>query len=126
MAVLAVLLAVVGLRHSISSIRLTSPPALLSLDVWGPLLLAIVLIPVFVAAERRAARSGAAPVDLGTTSGKAGRRAIGRAGLGEAGMVFMPQLAVAALGLGRSQASYILCPWCCHGVRFTDGGAIPG
>lgn len=78
--------------------------------VWGPLLATAILTPVFVALERRAADPVLRLSMLASRqTGLAAALSAG-AGLGEAGMVFMPQLAVMALGLGKAQASYILMP----------------
>ncbi len=78
--------------------------------VWAPLLAAAALLPVFWLVERRAqdpilhlSLFGAPQVVL------AGLLAAG-AGLGESGLVFMPPLAVAALGLKASAASFMLMP----------------
>jgi len=78
--------------------------------VWAPLLAAAALLPVFWLVERRAqdpilhlALFGAPQVVL------ASLLAAG-AGLGESGLVFMPPLAVAALGLKASAASFMLMP----------------
>ncbi|MCU0500692.1 MAG: MFS transporter [Anaerolineae bacterium] len=109
MTVLGVLLA--SLAFGINQLDTTNFGAsLVSRNVWAPLLLTIILIPVFVAAERRAADPVLRLSILGPRQAKLAAALSAGAGLGEAGMVFMPQLAVAALGLGRSQASYILMP----------------
>ena len=109
MTVLGVLLA--SLAFGINQLDTTNfVSSLLSPNVWAPLLLTIILLPVFVAAERRAADPVLRLSILGPRQAKLAAALSAGAGLGEAGMVFMPQLAVAALGLGRSQASYILMP----------------
>jgi MFS family permease len=74
------------------------------------LLLTIILIPIFVALERRAADPVLRLSLLGTRQAGLAAGLSAGAGLGEAGMVFMPQLAVVALGLSKAQASYILMP----------------
>lgn len=109
MAVLGVALA--ALAFGINRLDTTRLGAsLVTPAVWAPLLLTILLTPVFLLIERRAAD----PVlRLTILAGRQARLAAGLsagAGLGEAGMVFIPQLAVAALGLGKAQASYILMP----------------
>jgi EmrB/QacA subfamily drug resistance transporter len=109
MTVLGVLLA--SLAFGINQLDTTNfRVSLVSPNVWAPLLLTIILIPVFVAAERRAADPVLHLSILGPRQAKLAAVLSAGAGLGESGMVFMPQLAVAALGLGRSQASYILMP----------------
>ncbi len=109
MAVLGMLLA--GLALGINQIDTSRFAAsLAAVNVWLPLLIAVALIPVFVLVERRAAD----PVlRLSILQGRQARVAAALsagAGLGEAGMVFMPQLAVAALALSKSTASYMLMP----------------
>lgn len=89
-------------RHFVASV--------LSPVVWPFLALAVVLVPVFVLAERRAAdpvlrltlfRSS----QVGITAGLA----VG-AGLGEAASVFVPAFLVAAFGVSASTASFMLLP----------------
>ncbi len=79
-------------------------------DVWGPLVAAIVSLPVFVLLERRAVdpivrlrlfRSRQAVLAYGLSLG---------AGLGEAAVVFVPELLVAAFGVSTSAASFMLLP----------------
>jgi MFS family permease len=81
-----------------------------SAGVWPFLVLAALLVPVFVMAERRAAdpvlrltlfRSS----QVGITAGLA----VG-AGLGEAASVFVPAFLVAAFGVSTSTASFMLLP----------------
>ena len=67
--------------------------------MWLPLLAAAVLLPVFVAIERRAADPVVRLAILDRRQSKLAAALSAGAGLGEAGMVFMPQLAVAALGV---------------------------
>ncbi len=78
--------------------------------VWAPLLVTLILIPVFVSVERRAADPVLRLTILGTRQAGLAAALSAGAGLGESGMVFMPQLAVAALALGKAQASYMLMP----------------
>ena len=109
MTVLGVLLA--SLAFGINQLDIANLGAsLVSPNVWAPLLLTLILIPVFMAAERRAADPVLRLSILGPRQAKLAAALSAGAGLGEAGMVFMSQLAVASLGLGRSQASYILMP----------------
>lgn len=79
-------------------------------SVWAPLLASVVFAFVFVAIERRAADPVLRLSILGSRQAGLAAALSAGAGLGEAGMVFMPQLAVAALALGKSQASYMLMP----------------
>jgi EmrB/QacA subfamily drug resistance transporter len=109
MAVLAVLLASFAFGiNQINTARFFASIA--SLAVWPFLLLTALLLPVFVIIERRA-QDPVLRMSLFST-----RQAIlavllaAGAGLGEVGMVFMPALAVAALGLTKSASSYILMP----------------
>lgn len=84
--------------------------SLTSTAVWPFLLLALVLLPIFGLVERRAEDpilrlsifSGRQPVLAAALSAGAG--------LGESGLVFMPPLAVAALGMSNSNASFMLMP----------------
>lgn len=109
MAVLGVLLAALafGINQLDTAHFMTS---LITPNVWAPLLLTIILIPSFVIVERRAVDPVLRLSILAPRQAKLAAGLSAGAGLGEAGMVFMPQLAVAALGLSRSQASYILMP----------------
>lgn len=79
-------------------------------DVWPFLLATVVLLPVFLRIERGAAH----PVlRLSLFESRQAVLAVtfsAGAGLGEAGLVFMPALAVAALGLKESSASFMLMP----------------
>jgi len=109
MVVLGVLLA--ALAFSISQLDTTHVGASLATpSVWASLLLAVILAPVFLRIERRAADPVLRLTILGSRQAKLAAGLSAGAGLGEAGMVFMPQLAVVALGLGKAQASYILMP----------------
>lgn len=79
-------------------------------QVWGFLLLAAVLLPVFIWVERRAAD----PVlHLSLFSG---RQMVlvnlfaALSGLAEATLVFVPTMAVLAFGVSESKASYMLLP----------------
>ncbi len=109
MVVLGLLLA--GLAFGINQIDTTHFAASLgSVTVWLPLLIAVVLAPVFVLLERRAADPIMRLTILSSRQSKLAAALSAGAGLGEAGMVFMPSLAVAALAMSKSTASYMLMP----------------
>lgn len=109
MVVLGLLLAALALGiNQLDTARFAA--SLATPNVWAPLLLTLVLIPVFVTVERRAADPVLRLSILGSRQAGLAAALSAGAGLGEAGMVFMPQLAVAALALGKSQASYMLMP----------------
>lgn len=109
MLVLGLLLAALALGiNQLDTARFVA--SLATPNVWAPLLLTLVLIPVFVTIERRAADPVLRLSILGSRQAGLAAALSAGAGLGEAGMVFMPQLAVAALALGKSQASYMLMP----------------
>lgn len=78
--------------------------------VWLPLLLAVVLLPVFAAIERRAADPIVRLSLLQPRQSKLAAALSAGAGLGESALVFMPTLAVASLGMARSTSSYMLMP----------------
>jgi MFS family permease len=78
--------------------------------VWAPLLAAAVLLPVFWLAERRAQAPIMHLTLFGTPQVILASLLAAGAGLGESGLVFMPPLAVAALGLKASAASFMLMP----------------
>ncbi len=81
-----------------------------SRDVWPFLLVAVVLLPVFLRIERGAAAPVLRLSLFGTRQAVLASVFSAGAGLGEAGLVFMPALAVAALGLKDSSASFMLMP----------------
>ena len=109
MAVLGVLLA--ALAFGINQLDTAHFAAsLITPAVWAPLLLTVVLVPVFLMIERRALDPMLRLSILGSRQAKLAAGLSAGAGLGESGMVFMPQLAVVALGLSKAQASYILMP----------------
>ena len=109
MLVLGVMLAALALGiNQIDTTRLGT--SLTTVNVWLPLLLAAVLLPVFVALERRAADPIVRLAILQPRQSKLAAALSAGAGLGESAMVYMPQLAVAALGLSKSTASYMLMP----------------
>ena len=108
-AVLGVLL--VSLAYGINQVDTEALGASLAAPrVWGALLLAVVLLPVFVARERRAPEP---LVRLGLFRSRqvvlAALLAAG-AGLTEAAFIFFPGLAVAAFGVTKSTASFMLLP----------------
>ena len=107
MAVLGVLLAALafGINQIDTSNFLSS---LTSLAVGPVLLLALVLLPVFWAVERRAADPVLRLSLFGTRQAVIAVVLAAGAGLGEVGMVFMPKLATAALGMNDHTASYML------------------
>jgi MFS family permease len=78
--------------------------------VWAPLLAAAVLLPVFWLVERRAQAPILHLTLFGTPQVILASLLAAGAGLGESGLVFMPPLAVAALGLKASAASFMLMP----------------
>jgi len=108
-AVLALLLAAgaFGLNR-LDSHRL--PHALASLDVWPFLAVALAAVPLLVAIERRASD----PVMPLALFRGARLRAVALIGVGtglvEAGMVFLPALAVGAFGVDASTASFMMIP----------------
>ncbi len=84
--------------------------SLTNLQVWLPLLLALVLLPLFLWLERR----NADPI-LNLRLFKSRQIVIASflsigAGLGETGVVFIPALAIAALGVSKSGSSFLLMP----------------
>ncbi len=84
--------------------------SLLSLDVGPFLLLAVLTLPIFAWAERRAVDPLVRPSLLGTRQLiLADALAIG-AGVGEAAIVFLPALLVAAFAITESTASFLLMP----------------
>ncbi len=84
--------------------------SLASARVWPLLLGAAVLVPVFVAVERRAAAPLLRPALLHSRQVRlAALFAVG-AGLTEASFVFIPGLAIAAFGVTKSAASFMLLP----------------
>jgi EmrB/QacA subfamily drug resistance transporter len=109
LAVLALLLA--GLAFGVNQFDTSDPwNSLTSPRVWGPLLGALVLLPVFVTVERRAADPIMRLSILGTRQAKLVNALSAGAGLGESGMAFIPAMAVAALGVSQSRASYLVMP----------------
>jgi MFS family permease len=78
--------------------------------VWPFLLLALLLLPVFRAIERRAADPILRMSLFGSRQAVLANLLSAGAGLGEAGLVFLPALAIAALGVAISTASFMLIP----------------
>lgn len=109
MAVLAVLLT--ALSYGLNQLDTSHFSASIgSVQVWGFLLLAIALIPVFVFVERRASD----PV-LHLTLFSAPQMVLVNlfaavSGLAEAAVVFVPALLVAAFGVPESTSSFMLLP----------------
>lgn len=109
MLVLSALLA--SLTYGINQIDTSRGLAsVLSFSVWPFLLTVVVLLPIFVLAERRA------PDPILRTSLFRSRQVTlaaalaGGAGLSEAAVVFVPTLLVLAFGVSESTASFMLVP----------------
>jgi MFS family permease len=81
-----------------------------SLSVWPYLAGAVALLAVFVWLERRHPDPVLRLSLLSTRQTQLASALSMGAGLGEAGLVFMPSLAVAALGMKSSTASFMLMP----------------
>jgi EmrB/QacA subfamily drug resistance transporter len=86
--------------------------SLISLNVWPFLVVAIILLFVFPAVERRAEDPVLHLRILGTRQAALASVLAAGAGLGEVGMVFIPSLAVAAMPtiINKHTASYLLMP----------------
>lgn len=85
--------------------------SLLSLNVWPFLVLAIVLLFVFPAVERKAEDPVLHLNILSTRQARLACTLAAGAGLGEVGMVFIPSLAIAAMSfIDKHTASYLLMP----------------
>lgn len=84
--------------------------SLISLQVWPFLLLAIVLLPLFLRVERRAADPILRPGLIATRQLRLASGIAFGAGLGEVAVLFLPSLAVAAFAVSESQASFMLLP----------------
>jgi EmrB/QacA subfamily drug resistance transporter len=109
MLVLGVLLA--SLAFGVNQIDTTNFLAsLASLNVWPFLLLTIVLLFVFARIERAAQDPALRTSLFGSRQVALAAALAAGAGLGESGMVFMPQLAVTGLHMGKAQSSYMLMP----------------
>jgi EmrB/QacA subfamily drug resistance transporter len=86
--------------------------SLISLNVWPFLVVAVILLFVFPAIERRAEDPVLHLRILGTRQAALASVLAAGAGLGEVGMVFIPSLAVAAMPtiINKHTASYLLMP----------------
>jgi MFS family permease len=84
--------------------------SLASLNVWPFLLAALALLFVFVRIERAAQDPVLRMTLFGSRQVALAAALAAGAGLGESGMVFMPQLAVTGLHMGKAQSSYMLMP----------------
>jgi EmrB/QacA subfamily drug resistance transporter len=88
----------------------TLPGSLLDPGVWGFLLIAAVAGPVFWRVERQASDPILAPSLFGSRPLRAVAVVAIAAGLVEAGMVFLPALAVSAFGVDDTTASLMMLP----------------
>lgn len=85
--------------------------SLLSLNVWPFLILALILLFVFPAIERKAKDPILRLSILGSRQARLACALAAGAGLGEVGMVFIPSLAVASMPfIDKHTASYLLMP----------------
>jgi EmrB/QacA subfamily drug resistance transporter len=86
--------------------------SLLTLNVWPFLALALILLLIFPAIERKADDPVLRLRILGTRQAVLASALAAGAGLGEVGMVFIPSLAVAAMPaiINKHTASYLLMP----------------
>ncbi len=108
---IALALVLTGLAYAINRLDTEHLAESITLpDVWVPLVVAAVMLPIFVALERRAAdpivrlrlfRTRQAILAYGLALG---------AGLGEAAIVFVPELLVAAFAVSTGTASFMLLP----------------
>ncbi len=106
---LGVLLA--ALTYAITRIDTSALLASLVSPAVGPwLLLALVLLPLFVRIERRAADPLVRLSLFGNRQVVLAALLAGGAGLTEAAFIFFPALAVAAFGVTKSAASFMLLP----------------
>lgn len=81
-----------------------------SVAVWVPLLVAATGLALFTWLERRAIDPIIRPSLLGTRQLIIGNVLAAGAGLGEAALVFLPALAVAAFSIHESTASFLILP----------------
>lgn len=81
-----------------------------SVEVWGSLLLALLLLPLFVVVERRAADPVLHLSLFASRQAALANLFAAGSGLAEAGVVFVPALLVAAFGVAESTASFMLLP----------------
>ncbi|MBX2999180.1 MAG: MFS transporter [Caldilineaceae bacterium] len=109
LALLAVMLG--GLTFGINQLDTSRlGESLASSAVWPYLLMALVAAPLFAWIESRAADPLIRPRLLGNRQLVLANVLSVGAGLGEAAMVFLPALAVAAFGMSESRASFMLLP----------------
>ncbi len=78
-----------------------------SWQVWPALLIAALLLPLFIRLEQQAADPIITPGLLETRQLRLGSLLAMGAGLGEAALVFLPALAVAAFAVSESNASFL-------------------
>jgi len=108
-AVLAILLAAGALGlNRLDAQRL--PDALTSIDVWPFLVAALAALPLFWAIERRASDPVVPTALLRGPRLRAVAALAVAAGLVEAGMVFLPALAVGAFDVDPATASFMMIP----------------
>ena len=109
MAVLAVLLT--ALSYGINQLDTANlGVSIASVQVWGFLLLAIILVPVFIVVERRA-KDPVLHLSLFSQRQMALVNVFAAlSGLAEAAVVFVPALLVAAFAVPESTASFMLLP----------------
>ncbi len=106
---LAILLS--GLTLGINQIDTTNlAQSFKSATVWPFLLAALIALPFFAWVEQRASDPLIRPRLLGSRQLVLANLLAMGAGLGEAAMVFLPALAVAAFGMSESSASFMLLP----------------
>ena len=109
MGILSVMLA--ALTFGISQIDTTAFVAsLLSWRVWPFLATAVVLLFAFAGVERKALDPVVRPSLFSTWQLRLANFLSFGAGLGEAGLVFVPSLAVSAFGVSKSVASFMMLP----------------
>jgi len=109
MTVLSVMLA--ALTFGISQIDTAAfIPSLLSRNVWPFIAVAIILLFVFAGIEKSAQDPVIRPSLFSTGQLRLANFLSFGAGLGEAGLVFIPSLAIAAFGVSKSAASFMLLP----------------
>lgn len=109
MAILTILLG--ALAFGLTQIDASAlAQSLISVQVGPFLLLAIVLLPLFLQVERRAADPILRPGLIATRQLRLASGIAFGAGLGEVAVLFLPSLAVAAFAVSESQASFMLLP----------------
>ncbi len=109
MAILTLLLG--ALAFGLNQIDATNlAGSLSSWLVWPFLLLAVVLLPLFLRVEHRAADPILRPGLIATRQLRLASGIAFGAGLGEVAVLFLPSLAVAAFAVSESRASFMLLP----------------